>query len=158
MLLMSKSKRGDYEVGYGRPPQHSQFKKGESGNPKGRRRGAKSLLDLLLKALDEKVTIKESGSSRKISKRGALMKQLVNRALSGDDKAFRLIFEAIGPRSDRGQQEEREASHRESEGARERIARKLEQMHERIRAGLPPLPEEAEEPEAPKKAASPRKW
>ena len=34
--MLRKTKRTDYEVGYGRPPSHTQFKKGLSGNPKGR--------------------------------------------------------------------------------------------------------------------------
>jgi hypothetical protein len=155
---MPKPKKGDYEVGYGRPPRHSQFRKGKSGNPKGRRRGATSLLDLLRKALEEKVTIKEGGSTRKIPKRVAIAKQLVNKAVSGDNKFVKLILEMIGPSSERGRQEELEASHREGADARERVARKLEQISERLRAGRHSVPEEAEEPEAPKNAAGPRKW
>ena len=34
-----------YEVGYGRPPQHTQFRPGQSGNPAGRRKGVRNLAD-----------------------------------------------------------------------------------------------------------------
>ena len=43
----------DYAVGYGKPPKHTRFKKGRSGNPRGRPRGAKNLSTLLFGALNE---------------------------------------------------------------------------------------------------------
>jgi hypothetical protein len=42
----------DYEVGYGKPPRHSRFVKGQSGNPRGRPPGAKNMKTLLTKALN----------------------------------------------------------------------------------------------------------
>src|SRR4051794_35897587 len=51
----SMQPKRDYEVGRGKPPKHSQFRKGQSGNPCGRPRGAKNFDTLLIKALDEKV-------------------------------------------------------------------------------------------------------
>lgn len=144
---MSKSGEKDHEVGYGRPPRHSQFKKGKSGNPKGRRKRAKSLIDLFLKALDEKVTINENGSRRKISKRDALAKQLVNKAVSGDNISTKLVLDIIGPLSEHRRQAELEASHRGGADAHERLTKKLAQMSERLRAGLPLFPDETGEPE-----------
>ena len=38
----------DYKVGYKKPPLHSRFKKGQSGNPRGRPRGAKNFSSVLL--------------------------------------------------------------------------------------------------------------
>jgi hypothetical protein len=37
---------GEYAVGYGRPPQHTQFQPGRSGNPKSRAKGSKNLIPL----------------------------------------------------------------------------------------------------------------
>src|SRR6266850_169959 len=54
-------------VGPGRPPLHSRFKKGQSGNPGGRR--AKTLPALLAAALDEEVYVTTNGRRRKITKR-----------------------------------------------------------------------------------------
>ena len=57
-----------YEVGYGKPPKHSQFKTGQSGNPKGRKKGVKNINTILDGILNEKVVLSENGSTYKISK------------------------------------------------------------------------------------------
>ena len=66
---MPPEKTGDYEVGYGKPPPHTRFAKGQSGNPRGRPCGAKNFTTLLEEALDEAVTVTENGGRRKVSKR-----------------------------------------------------------------------------------------
>ena len=47
--------KDDYQVGYGKPPDHSRFVKGQSGNPRGRPPGAQNMKTLLTKALNELV-------------------------------------------------------------------------------------------------------
>ena len=83
---------GHWEVGYGRPPLATRFKKGQSGNPKGRPRGARNLATLVTEALDEKVAVTERGKRRKITKREAIIKQLANRAASADLKATQILL------------------------------------------------------------------
>ena len=83
---------GDHEVGYGKPPRHSQFVKGLSGNPRGRPPGAKNLKTLLNKALNELVIVTENGGQRKISKREAIVTQLVNRSAKADCKAIQILL------------------------------------------------------------------
>jgi hypothetical protein len=90
---MPRDEDGDYEVGYGKPPRYTRFKKGQSGNPKGRPGGAKNLLTLLTEALNERVIITENGGRRKISKRQAVIKQIVNQAAKGDWRAAKLLFD-----------------------------------------------------------------
>ena len=75
---------GDHEVGYGKPPHNSRFVKGQSGNPRGRPPGAKNLKTLLNKALNELVIVTENGGRRKVSKREAIVTQLVNRSAKAD--------------------------------------------------------------------------
>jgi hypothetical protein len=65
--MLPETQRG-YEVGFGKPPAHSRFKKGQSGNPWGRPAGAKNLKTLLNEALNERVIVAENGRRRKISK------------------------------------------------------------------------------------------
>src|SRR5437868_15411219 len=66
----------DYEVGYGKPPRHSRFKRGQSGNPRGRARGAKNLRTLLSEALNECVIVTENGGRRKGTQREATIKHV----------------------------------------------------------------------------------
>ena len=87
------SKSGDYPIGYGRPPREHQFKPGQSGNPKGRRRGSKSLSTILAQELDEVITIKENGTTRRITKRQAIAKQLMNRVIFGDQRALKVFLD-----------------------------------------------------------------
>ena len=86
---------GDDEVGYGKPPRHSQFVKGQSGNPRGRPPGAKNLKTLLNKALNELVIVTENGGQRKISKREAIVTQLVNRSAQADLKAIQILLSML---------------------------------------------------------------
>jgi len=84
---MPREQREDYEVGYGKPPRHTRFAKGQSGNPRGRPCGAKNFTTLLEEALDEPVTVTENGGRRKVSKRQAIVTQLVNRSATADFRA-----------------------------------------------------------------------
>jgi len=79
------------EIGYGKPPRKSQFKKGQSGNPAGRPKGQPNLATELEKALREKVVINENGQRKIISKLQAAVTQLVNKAASGDLRALQQL-------------------------------------------------------------------
>ena len=63
---MTENKR-DYEVGRGKPPVHTRFKKGQSGNPRGPR--PRNLPALLIEALNETVTATIDGEQREITRR-----------------------------------------------------------------------------------------
>jgi hypothetical protein len=77
----------EYEVGFGKPPQQSRFRKGVSGNPQGRPKGTLNKKTILSRTLREKVVITENGKRKRITKREALYKQIVNKGVSGDLKA-----------------------------------------------------------------------
>ena len=83
----------DYEVGYGKPPAHTQFKPGQSGNTAGRPKGSKNLKADLLEELSEMMKISEGGRERRISKQRALIKTLVARGIKGSDRATAKILD-----------------------------------------------------------------
>ena len=78
-------------VGPGRPPKHSRFRKGQSGNPKGRPKGTVNLATVLERTLREKVVVNENGVRKTITKLEAAVKQLVNRAAKGETDAFKML-------------------------------------------------------------------
>jgi hypothetical protein len=92
---MRPDDRDDYEVGYGKPPRHTQFRRGQSGNPRGRPAGSKNLATLVSEALNEPVIVAENGGRRKISKREAIVKQLVNRSAKADWRAIKILLDIV---------------------------------------------------------------
>jgi Family of unknown function (DUF5681) len=82
----------EYQVGYKRPPAHTRFRKGQSGNPRGRRRGSKNWQTLFLEALAAKVSVNEDGRRLRISKQQAMFAQLANRAAQGDARATQMVL------------------------------------------------------------------
>ena len=89
---MTKTSDPSYEVGYGKPPLHSRFQKGQSGYPKGRAKGTRNFATLFSEAMMKPVVITENGQRKKISKFAAAMTQLANDAARGDKKSIQLAF------------------------------------------------------------------
>ncbi|MES0824809.1 DUF5681 domain-containing protein [Ruegeria sp. SCP11] len=82
----------DYEVGYGKPPKATQFKKGRSGNPKGRPKGAKGVNANLKRELEAKITVREGTHEARISKAEAIAKRFTAGALKGDTKLMMALL------------------------------------------------------------------
>jgi hypothetical protein len=82
----------DYDVGYGRPPQHSRFKPGESGNPKGRASQSRNMKTILAKVLDEPVQMKVGGQLKRVSTMEAAVRVVVTRVFKGDPKGVAAFF------------------------------------------------------------------
>jgi hypothetical protein len=89
---MSDDDKADYKVGYKKPPLHSRFQKGQSGNPRGRPRGSKNFSTSLADALNELVVITEDGRRRKISKRDLGFKQLANKFAMAEAQATKTLL------------------------------------------------------------------
>ena len=78
----------EYEVGYGKPPLHSRFRPGQSGNPRGRPKGALGLKATLRKVLGQTVTVREGKLVRRVTRLEAVLLSLIARAMKGDAKAI----------------------------------------------------------------------
>lgn len=72
-----------YKVGYGKPPQASQFKKGQSGNPKGRQKGSRNLATLLDQELARPVMVTEAGKRKTYRKAELIVRMQVDKAANG---------------------------------------------------------------------------
>lgn len=85
----------DYEVGYRRPPRHTQFRPGRSGNPRGRPRGSRGLKTDLHAELESKLTIQINGQPFTGTKQQLMLKALATRAAAGDVKAASIVLPLI---------------------------------------------------------------
>jgi len=83
----------EHDVGYARPPLHSRFKPGQSGNPKGRPKGRKNMGLILNDILKEPISIRKGNTIRKVSTAEAMVRGLVVRAMKGDAKAWNKLLE-----------------------------------------------------------------
>jgi hypothetical protein len=101
-----------YEVGRGRPPRHSRWRKGQSGNPRGRPKGARNFKSDLEEVLSSPVTINEGGRQKKVSVQLATLLRLGEKALKGDIRAMGKLMDLAKELSDEraGQQAERDLS------------------------------------------------
>ena len=89
---MSETER-EYAANYRQPPAHTCFMKGQSGNPRGR--PAKNLAALLATALNETVTVPEDGKRRQVTKREAVIAQLVNNLASANLRATKTLIDIL---------------------------------------------------------------
>lgn len=86
----------DYEVGYGKPPKHSRWKPGESGNPRGKEKGHKGLKTDLEAELNATATVTgKDGWSKKGRQQRLVIATLCRRAANGDLKAQALLIPMI---------------------------------------------------------------
>jgi hypothetical protein len=85
-----KNDHDSYEVGYGKPPKGTQFKKGESGNPKGRPKGKLNTSTVILRTFGKKIRITENERTREVTKFEAGIIQVANKGVRGDLHAVKI--------------------------------------------------------------------
>ena len=87
---------GSDKVGYGKPPKHSQFKKGRSGNPKGRPKEVQAHMPvsrIIRYSLSEEIQGSVNGKTRKMTKLAAIIEVQSAKALKGDTRAAKLLID-----------------------------------------------------------------
>jgi hypothetical protein len=90
-----ESERGDYEVGYKKPPRHTQFRKGKSGNPAGRPKRTLDVRASLNKVLTDPVPVRIDGKLTKMSSLDVGLRNLTSNMLKGDPKAFATLLKMM---------------------------------------------------------------
>ena len=83
----------NWEVGYGRPPKHTQFQPNQSGNPAGRPKGSQNTRTIIRSALDQKIVVTTNGEAKRMTKREVAAAQQVDKAARGDTKAFLVVMQ-----------------------------------------------------------------
>jgi hypothetical protein len=95
-----RAKEEAYVVGPGRPPKHSQFKRGASGNPKGRPKGSLSIAALIQKESLKRVPVTEGGRKKSMSKAQVVARLITNGAMKGDPKSTVLLIQELAKIND----------------------------------------------------------
>jgi uncharacterized protein DUF5681 len=98
-MKSKRRRRSEYEVGYRKPPRRSQFKPGQSGNPRGRPKGRKNEDTLLDEILHRKLPMRDRGRVREVPVIEAILLKFTEAALRGDPKAAAFLLNRHSPPS-----------------------------------------------------------
>ena len=82
-----------FAVGYKKPPRHSRFQPGQSGNPRGRQKGVRNLAIDVKRTLEVPVRLNDQGRARRVSSQEAALLRLREKALMGDPRALAQFLE-----------------------------------------------------------------
>lgn len=77
--MTSESSEDDFKVGYKRPPRHSRFQPGKSGNPRGRQKSVRNLGSDVKRTLETPVRLNERGKAKRVSTQEAALLRLRRR-------------------------------------------------------------------------------
>jgi len=89
------------KVGPGKPPRHTRFKPGQSGNPNGRPKDSKNFATILQQQLRKKVTITVDGKPKRVTVQEVIARRLANDSMKGTTKALELLIR-LTAKSDEG--------------------------------------------------------
>ena len=84
-----------YDVGYCKPPKATQFRKGQSGNPRGRRKPPKTPRDVLKQALNQKMSVRQDGVVTRMSVLELIINSLTRLAIKGETRAVAQVLRLI---------------------------------------------------------------
>ncbi|HUO91402.1 MAG TPA: DUF5681 domain-containing protein [Rhizomicrobium sp.] len=82
-----------YAVGYGKPPKHTRWQKGQSGNPKGRPKRNRDVTALVSALLEERVVVRKGKTTKKMRRIDHLLDRMIDHAVAGDPRFLRLVLD-----------------------------------------------------------------
>ena len=87
---------GDYQVGYAKPPKHSQWKKGTSGNPSGKKSKELTLSEKLKAIADEEILVHKNGQTIAMTNMEAAIYAAFAKAQSGNPQVLKILLQELG--------------------------------------------------------------
>lgn len=94
-MASKRRKAVDETVGYGRPPKATRFKKGQSGNPKGRPKGTRPIGAVIQEVLGQRIAVTENGKTRRVPALEVMLRRLANDAMRSDPAALKLMLSLV---------------------------------------------------------------
>jgi hypothetical protein len=103
-MAISKSRKlssvDGNELGYRKPPKHTQWRRGQSGNPKGRKKGSRNFKTEVKELLNSMVSVVRDGKPAKMSAQRAALERLFDKALKGDIRALTQLIRLAQEQTD----------------------------------------------------------
>ncbi len=127
---------GNDDVGYGKPPKDTRFKKGRSGNPKGRPKRSRNFSKLIEDELGSKVNIREGETTSQVTKQQAIVMRMANRAMNGDVRALKWIEGYLPDAFFKDERTNIEAARQELQQILDSVARKHKEELKEVRREL----------------------
>jgi hypothetical protein len=87
--------RTHYEIGYGKPPRHAQWKKGQSGNPAGRKKKPANVAALVAALLDKRVVVRRGKRMTRKTRLEHLLHRLIEKAIAGDPRLMQMALDEV---------------------------------------------------------------
>ncbi len=113
------------KVGPGKPPRHTRFKPGQSGNPNGRPKGSKNLATELQQQLRKVVTITVDGKAKRMTVQEVIARRLANDSMKGVTKAIELLIKLASAKPDEAGKDAQSATVLPDKDALRRIHKRL---------------------------------
>jgi hypothetical protein len=89
------NKREEYPIGYKKPPRHSQFQPGQSGNRNGRPKQAPTFAEVVTKNLRKKAKVKMGNEVLTLSMLEAMALKQISLAVAGNHRSTAIVLDSL---------------------------------------------------------------
>lgn len=89
------TEKANDRIGYGKPPQHSRWQKGQSGNPAGRPRRDMNIATLTSALLRQRIVVRHGKTTRRVTRLEHLLTTLIEKAIAGDPRSIKLALDEL---------------------------------------------------------------